>query len=60
LHKALADETAAVMRRSNEEKNPGILLDYLKEWWLDHINLKDKKYILTLKQYFKLEGQAVI
>jgi hemerythrin-like metal-binding protein len=34
--------------------NPEIYLKFLKEWWLYHINVEDRKYIRHVIDFFKI------
>lgn len=55
LHRELIKETAAVMRRSTDEKNPAIVLAFLKDWWLNHINMEDRKYMEAVGRHLGLD-----
>lgn len=48
-HKLLANDTKKVSFEVRNENDPEILLRFLKNWWLDHICIEDRKY----SQYFK-------
>jgi hemerythrin len=49
LHQQLINKTAVVMQRTNEEKDATILLKFLKNWWLTHINVEDRKYMALVR-----------
>ena len=44
LHRELVKQMADVMRRAIAQSDPKIVLSFLKDWWMDHINKEDKKY----------------
>jgi len=44
LHKKLTDNTQRIERESIVNNNPDMVLAFLKEWWLGHINKEDRKY----------------
>lgn len=54
LHQNLLKETEIVRLRSEDENNPDILLEFLKNWWLNHINMEDRKYMEAVKRLFRL------
>ncbi len=44
LHKKLMARTVEIARQSVSWKDSEIVLSFLKEWWLRHINIEDRKY----------------
>ena len=44
LHKELIKKTADISRESVYLKDPDMALKFLRQWWLSHINVEDKKY----------------
>jgi len=50
LHKKLAEETQKLSRRAVNDEDPGVILKFLKDWWLSHINKEDRKYLSYLKK----------
>ena len=54
LHRELSGKTMRFSIDVNRSDDPDILLKFLKEWWLGHINKEDRKYAPFLK---KLKSQ---
>lgn len=56
-HKKLHDQLSAITLRTTVEADnqgdPLILLKFLKEWWLNHINTEDKKYVPHILECLK-------
>ncbi len=50
LHKKLVKETNKISFKANREKEPDIILKFLKEWWLNHIRKEDRKYIPSMRK----------
>ena len=50
LHRELIKRTQAIARGAVSYKEPEIALSFLKEWWIGHINQKDKKYASQVKK----------
>ena len=50
LHKELSGKTKKFSIDVNRNDDPDILLKFLKEWWLGHINKEDRKYAPFLKK----------
>ncbi len=44
LHKTLAAKTNEIARELNASGDAGMILKFLRAWWLNHINIEDKKY----------------
>jgi len=49
LHEGLKKRTREIARESTTFREPEIALKFLKEWWLGHINKKDKQYAPYVK-----------
>lgn len=45
LHKTLERETGKIERESTLSEDPERALKFLKDWWLTHINIEDRKYV---------------
>ena len=45
LHRDLARKTDAIYRNAQIDGDPDIVLKFMKDWWLHHINIEDKKYV---------------
>lgn len=54
LHRELTKRTEEIARRSPLERDETQALKFLKNWWLDHINLEDNKYAPYLKKMLGL------
>ena len=50
LHKGLVRKTKKLSINANKDKDPDIVLKFLKEWWLGHINTEDRKYVSFLRK----------
>lgn len=50
LHRELIKKSAAVMLRSTQEKDANLLLRFLKDWWLHHINTEDRQYMSLVRR----------
>lgn len=44
LHQQLAIETQKISSNVQKEQDPSELLKFLKNWWLNHICVEDRKY----------------
>jgi hemerythrin len=51
-HAALIKKSFAVAGKSMRLRDPDIYLQFLKEWWMTHINHCDRLYASTLKKHF--------
>ena len=49
IHRDLVRQMAEVMRRAVAQSDPTIVLVFLKDWWMDHINKEDKKYAAYMR-----------
>jgi len=45
LHKKLGEKTKMFSLLGNKTQDSELVLQFLKEWWLGHINQEDRKYI---------------
>ena len=45
LHKKLITNTEQIKSTSFINNDPNVVMLFLKEWWLGHINKEDRKYI---------------
>ena len=45
MHKDLAEKTKGLSYGSRLKNDPDIILRFLKEWWMSHINKEDRKYV---------------
>jgi hemerythrin len=50
LHDNLLANTRNFFIELNKSEDPAILLKFLKDWWLTHINVEDKKYVSLVKK----------
>ena len=50
LHRNLTKKTEEVVRKTMAEGTPYIALDFLKSWWLNHINKVDRDYVPYVKK----------
>jgi hemerythrin-like metal-binding protein len=50
MHKILAEKTRELTIEVHKTKDSDKILQFLKRWWLTHINNEDRKYIPYLKQ----------
>jgi len=44
LHKVLEEKTRSIAREITGMEDAGMVLKFLRAWWLNHINIEDKKY----------------
>ena len=52
-HKSLAQETERVERDTLNDKDHRLLLEFLKKWWIEHINEEDQLYTRHLHDYIR-------
>lgn len=50
LHHDMIKKSAAAMVRSTRDKDPSIMLRFLKDWWLHHINMEDRQYMALVRR----------
>ena len=50
LHKALVSKTKKVSIDARRNNDPYMALEFLKGWWLVHLNKEDRKYVPFLKK----------
>lgn len=51
LHEELTANITSIKRNIYKESDASELLKLLKYWWLNHINVEDKKYVQHLSEY---------
>jgi len=54
LHRTLSQEIERIEYHAVRINEPGPLLDFLKKWWLDHINEEDRLYAEYLRANSKV------
>ncbi len=54
LHRTLMKRTTDISRESIYLKDPDMALRFLKEWWLGHINVEDRKYSPYVRKLTKV------
>ena len=54
LHRTLMKRTTDISRESIYLKDPDMALKFLKEWWLGHINVEDRKYSPYVRKLAKI------
>jgi hemerythrin len=50
LHKELVGKTKKLSIDANRNKDSDMVLKFLKEWWLGHINKEDRRYTPFLRK----------
>jgi hemerythrin len=50
LHRLLTERTKKIAQESLNKGNAQVALDFLKDWWLNHINQEDRKYASYVKK----------
>jgi len=50
LHEKLTMQIDIIERKGLIENDVSPLLDFLKQWWINHINVEDKKYVAALRR----------
>ena len=50
FHKELVKKTKKLSIDANMNKDSGMILKFLKEWWLGHITIEDRKYAPFLRK----------
>ena len=56
FHEKLKQLTFAVSKESELLDHPLKFLDFLKDWWMNHINKNDRAYADHVKKYIKEQG----
>ncbi|MCL1826010.1 MAG: bacteriohemerythrin [Betaproteobacteria bacterium] len=56
MHRNLALEIECIEHIAIQENNAKPLLDFLKKWWLEHINKQDMQYARYLHESGKIRG----
>ena len=51
LHIALISKSFSVAAQSIRLRDPNIYLQFLKEWWMEHINTSDRAYAPLVRKY---------
>lgn len=51
LHRMLTERTKKIAEESLHKGNARIALDFLKDWWLNHINNVDREYAPYVKKH---------
>ena len=54
LHEKLTLDIGTIERRCFMHNDVSPLLDFLKQWWIHHINEEDRQYVSTLRHYMRL------
>jgi hemerythrin len=49
LHIILAEQTKKIYQKNSIVEDPESILIFLKNWWVNHINNEDRKYVACLK-----------
>lgn len=44
LHSHLRENISALKAKSFSNKDPDAVINFLKNWWISHINVEDRKY----------------
>ena len=50
LHKEIITRTEQIVRNVNITNNSDEVLQFLKDWWIGHINKEDRKYVSYVSQ----------
>lgn len=54
IHHRLMDQVRSMAKGYADEDQVRALLEFLKEWWIGHINNEDKQYGAIVKKYLGL------
>lgn len=49
FHVHLKEKLKEIKVHSFSDKDPKKALEFLKKWWIDHINIEDRKYVKYIK-----------
>jgi len=53
LHKKWNERTRMLSLKENTD--PTVILKFLKNWWMEHINIEDRKYIPALNELYDIK-----
>ncbi|MDR2015889.1 MAG: hemerythrin family protein [Azoarcus sp.] len=53
IHRSLTKETERIEHAAINDNDPMLLLQFMKKWWLEHINDQDMLYAPCLREYEK-------
>ncbi|MDR2574454.1 MAG: hemerythrin family protein [Desulfovibrio sp.] len=53
IHQQLSLDIERMEQKSIRDNDPAPLLDFLKMWWMEHINVEDRQYSECLIEYFR-------
>lgn len=56
LHRQLVTHTKKLSLEASRNQDSNMVLKFLKDWWLGHINREDKKYVPFLKKLINPKG----
>ena len=56
LHRNLTRTTEQIVRKTLAEGTPYIALEFLKEWWMNHINNVDRQYAPYVKKALNIRN----
>lgn len=56
FHNALIKKSYILAHRSLRVNDPVIYLNFLKDWWINHINKKDSEYVDVVRKYILAQG----
>lgn len=54
IHESLIKESFSIASQSIRMYKPDIYLQFLKKWWVEHINNCDRMYIESVKTYINI------
>lgn len=55
-HRLLTEKTARIAEEAIHKDNAYIALDFLKEWWLSHINTIDRQYVPYVRKLLDIRS----
>lgn len=53
LHKKWSERTRMLSLKENTD--PTVVLKFLRNWWMEHINIEDRKYIPALNELYDIK-----
>jgi len=56
LHKDLVGKTKKLSIDAGRDSDPDMVLKFLREWWLGHINKEDRKYAPFLRKLLDIKA----